>query len=114
MPVSGSWFESAILISQVLTSVTLTCTCPTLVMPRYVAFKWIACIYDVQNLDTARFEAALKFFPSFFRGGGWLPIGATYFYYHREIPMRVNYEIRMSLGAWDEKWVCSYLCKVFI
>ncbi|KAJ6534563.1 hypothetical protein B0H10DRAFT_2171099 [Mycena sp. CBHHK59/15] len=40
-----------------------------------------------------------------FRAGGWVPLAATHYHFIREIPMLSKYEIRASIGAWDEKWV---------
>ncbi|KAJ6552160.1 hypothetical protein B0H10DRAFT_2180932 [Mycena sp. CBHHK59/15] len=56
-------------------------------------------------LDAARFRLALDTFPSIFRAGGWVPLAATHYHFIREIPMLSKYEIRASIGAWDEKWI---------
>lgn len=57
-----------------------------------------------KQLDAARFHAALKICPTFYRAGGWVPLAATHFKFIREIPLFARYEIRMTLAAWDEKW----------
>ncbi|KAJ7023262.1 hypothetical protein C8F04DRAFT_1401809 [Mycena alexandri] len=56
-------------------------------------------------LDSARFRLALEIFPNIFRCGGWVPLSATYFHFIREIPMLTRYDVRTSIGAWDEKWI---------
>ncbi|KAJ7849183.1 hypothetical protein B0H13DRAFT_68084 [Mycena leptocephala] len=56
-------------------------------------------------LDSARFRLALATFPNIFRCGGWVPLAATHFHYIREIPMLTRYEVRTTIGAWDEKWI---------
>ncbi|KAJ7871915.1 hypothetical protein B0H13DRAFT_1634086 [Mycena leptocephala] len=56
-------------------------------------------------LDSARFRLALATFPNIFRCGGWVPLAATHFHYIREIPMLTHYEVRTTIGAWDEKWI---------
>jgi len=63
-------------------------------------------------LDSARFKAALHLFPHFFRAGGWVPLAATHYNFIREIPMFASYEVRMSIGGWDDKWiyiVCKFI-----
>ncbi|KAG7091242.1 hypothetical protein E1B28_010293 [Marasmius oreades] len=56
-------------------------------------------------LDGARFKIAIQLFPQFFRAGGRMALAATHFYFIREIPILAKYEVRMTIGAWDEKWV---------
>ncbi|KAJ6482349.1 hypothetical protein DFH09DRAFT_409426 [Mycena vulgaris] len=56
-------------------------------------------------LDTARFRLALATFPSLLRCGGWIPLAATHYHFIREIPMLSRYEVRSSIGAWDDKWI---------
>ncbi|KAJ7199980.1 hypothetical protein GGX14DRAFT_699718 [Mycena pura] len=57
-----------------------------------------------QALDSVRLRLALATFPNLFRCGGWSPLAATHFHFIREIPMLTYYEIRASIGAWDDKW----------
>ncbi|TFY68123.1 hypothetical protein EVJ58_g1217 [Rhodofomes roseus] len=57
-----------------------------------------------KNLDCARLEAALKYFPTLCRAGGWIALGATHFNFLREIPILAPYEIRMRIAGWDSKW----------
>ncbi|KAJ7469181.1 hypothetical protein FB451DRAFT_1255982 [Mycena latifolia] len=56
-------------------------------------------------LDSSRFRLALATFPNIFRCGGWVPLAATHYHFIREIPMLSRYEVRASIGAWDDKWV---------
>ncbi|KAJ6596258.1 hypothetical protein DFH09DRAFT_1134507 [Mycena vulgaris] len=56
-------------------------------------------------LDSARFRLALATFPSLLRCGGWIPLAATHYHFIREIPMLSRYEVRASIGAWDDKWI---------
>lgn len=78
-----------------------------------------------QNMDAARLKAAMNYNPAFFRVGGWMALGgmsvhtqkrlvntdfpcskpATHFNFIREIPIFSRYEVRMSIVAWDHKWV---------
>lgn len=56
-------------------------------------------------LDAARLKLVLKAFPAFARSGGWMALGSTHFHFIREIPFLRSYEIRLSIGAWDHKWM---------
>ncbi|KAG1739115.1 uncharacterized protein EDB91DRAFT_391786 [Suillus paluster] len=56
-------------------------------------------------LDAARLKLVLKAFPAFARSGGWMALGSTHFHFVREIPFLAKYEIRLSIGAWDHKWM---------
>ncbi|KAG6833961.1 hypothetical protein H0H87_007972 [Tephrocybe sp. NHM501043] len=58
-----------------------------------------------KTMDSARFKAALALFPMFFRAGGWIPLAATHYNFIREIPMLAPYEVRMTVGGWDQKWI---------
>ncbi|KAJ7469214.1 hypothetical protein FB451DRAFT_1177198 [Mycena latifolia] len=64
--------------------------------------SWTGC---TQALDSARFRLALATFPNIFRCGGWVPLAATHYHFIREIPMLSRYEVRASIGAWDDKWI---------
>ncbi|KAI0920202.1 hypothetical protein AcW1_002010 [Taiwanofungus camphoratus] len=57
------------------------------------------------KLDAARLKHALKCFPTFFRAGGWMPLGGTHYNFVREIPILSRYEIRLSVASWDNKWM---------
>ncbi|KAJ7200276.1 hypothetical protein C8J57DRAFT_1103641 [Mycena rebaudengoi] len=56
-------------------------------------------------LDSARIHIALATFPTIFRCGGWVALAAAHFHFIREIPMLTSYEVRISIGAWDGKWI---------
>ncbi|KAG2159162.1 uncharacterized protein EDB93DRAFT_1118583 [Suillus bovinus] len=56
-------------------------------------------------LDAARLKLVLKTVPAFARSGGWMALGSTHFHFIREIPFLSSYEIRLSIGAWDNKWM---------
>ncbi|KAG5646225.1 hypothetical protein DXG03_004051 [Asterophora parasitica] len=56
-------------------------------------------------MDSARFKAAIAMFPMFFRAGGWIALAATHYNFVREIPMLANYEVRLTIGPWDQKWI---------
>lgn len=58
-----------------------------------------------QNLDRARFDYAVENFTQFLRLGGTIPLAGVHSHFIREIPMLSSYEVRTSIGAWDEKWV---------
>jgi hypothetical protein len=38
-----------------------------------------------------------------------MALGGSYYNYVREIPMGTDYEIWLSIGGWDEKWVSILL-----
>ncbi|KAJ7167165.1 hypothetical protein C8R43DRAFT_877555 [Mycena crocata] len=57
------------------------------------------------TLDAARFRLALETFPNVFLCGGWAPLAAQHYHFIREIPMLTSYEVRATIGAWDDKWV---------
>ncbi|KIJ93146.1 hypothetical protein K443DRAFT_684765 [Laccaria amethystina LaAM-08-1] len=65
-----------------------------------------------KTLDAARFKTALEMFTTFFRAGGWMPLAATHYHFIQEIPMLSSYEVRTSIGAWDQKWF--YLISKFV
>ncbi|KAH7924109.1 hypothetical protein BV22DRAFT_1035533 [Leucogyrophana mollusca] len=56
-------------------------------------------------LDSARLKTALNAFPAFGRSGGWVGLASTHYHFIREIPIFASYEIRMTFGAWDHKWM---------
>ncbi|KAG8743798.1 hypothetical protein FRC10_011427 [Ceratobasidium sp. 414] len=65
-----------------------------------------------KNLDPARMQACLDWFPAFFGDGGWVALGGAHYHYIREIPVNASYEIRMSIGGWEDKWI--YLVAKFV
>ncbi|EED84659.1 predicted protein [Postia placenta Mad-698-R] len=67
-----------------------------------------------KSLDSARLAHVLKCFPTFFRAGGWMPLGGTHYTFLREIPILARYEIRVRIVSWDNKWlflVAHYVTK---
>ncbi|KAF5377997.1 hypothetical protein D9757_010690 [Collybiopsis confluens] len=56
-------------------------------------------------LDCARMKAAMELFPQFLRVGGVIPLSSTHFHFIKELPVFARYELRLSIGAWDEKWM---------
>ncbi|THU91343.1 hypothetical protein K435DRAFT_759363 [Dendrothele bispora CBS 962.96] len=65
-------------------------------------------------LDGARFKLARELFTQFLRVGGHMPLAATHFHFIKEIPVLNPYEVRVSVGSWDEKWVyilCRFVTK---
>jgi len=55
--------------------------------------------------DSARVKALVKFFPAMGRSGGQMALGATHYHFIREIAPLARYEVRLSIGAWDHKWL---------
>ncbi|KAK7436758.1 hypothetical protein VKT23_009812 [Stygiomarasmius scandens] len=93
---------------------------------QYVVYQSIAsfdeCDYNLhlsnssyaKALDGARFKLARELFTQFLRVGGHMPLAATHFHFIKEIPVMSRYEVRVSLGSWDEKWayiLCRFLTK---
>ncbi|KAF9061737.1 hypothetical protein BDP27DRAFT_1428657 [Rhodocollybia butyracea] len=65
-------------------------------------------------LDGARFKLAAQLLPKFLLAGGVIPLAGTHFHFVREIPIMARYEIRITLEAWDDKWiyiVCRFVSK---
>ncbi|KAJ3763247.1 hypothetical protein EV360DRAFT_78581 [Lentinula raphanica] len=65
-------------------------------------------------LDAARFKLACQLLPKFLIAGGVIPLAGTHFQFVREIPILAKYEVRVTLEAWDEKWiyiVCRFVSK---
>ena len=67
-----------------------------------------------QNADFARTDALAKAWLPFIIDGGWLALGGSYYNYVREIPIGANYEIWLSIGGWDQKWVRILLIPAFL
>ncbi|CAE6484353.1 unnamed protein product [Rhizoctonia solani] len=65
-----------------------------------------------KNLDPARMKACIDWFPAFFGDNGWVGLGGAHYHYIREIPINTHYEIRMSIGGWEDKWI--YLVAKFV
>ncbi|KAF9816981.1 hypothetical protein IEO21_03746 [Rhodonia placenta] len=58
-----------------------------------------------KSFDWARLAYILKAFPAFFRTGGWMALGGTHYNFLREIRILSRYEVRVSIAAWDHKWI---------
>ncbi|KAG9310777.1 hypothetical protein JVU11DRAFT_8626 [Chiua virens] len=52
-----------------------------------------------------RTKAAVKWFPTWGHSGGHLALGATHYHFLREIAPLVRYEVRLTIGSWDHKWL---------
>lgn len=58
-------------------------------------------------LDSTRMAyLASRFLRSHFDGGHFA-LGGANFTWHAEIPFMAKYEVEMSIGAWDDKWICE-------
>ncbi|KAF5390874.1 hypothetical protein D9757_004442 [Collybiopsis confluens] len=65
-------------------------------------------------LDGSRFKLAVQLLPKFLLAGGVIPLAGPHFHFVREIPILAKYEVRISLEAWDEKWmyiVCRFVSR---
>jgi hypothetical protein len=58
-----------------------------------------------KNLDSARMKACIELFSPMFAPGGWMALGAAHYHYIKEIPMFADYEIQLSIGGFEDKWV---------
>src|SRR5260370_11567127 len=58
-----------------------------------------------KNLDYARMRAAVICFPSILEAKGWLGLGTSHFHFIREIPLWAQYEIRINIASWEDKWL---------
>lgn len=56
-------------------------------------------------LDSARLRVMWKAFPAWSVSRGVIALGATHYHFIREIPIFARYEVRISIAAWDQKWV---------
>ncbi|KAJ9115016.1 hypothetical protein QFC22_005344 [Naganishia vaughanmartiniae] len=65
-----------------------------------------------KNLDYARMQACVEAFSPFFAPGGWMALGAGSYQFAKEIPMFTDYEIHISIGGFEEKWL--YLVAEFV
>ncbi|KAF9235417.1 hypothetical protein BU15DRAFT_78001 [Melanogaster broomeanus] len=62
--------------------------------------------------DAALSRFSVTAFPTFISAGGWVIPASTYYHFLREIPLFASYEVRLSIGAWDQKWmylVCRFV-----
>ncbi len=58
-----------------------------------------------RSLDYTRMAHNSPRFLKLYYDGGWVALGGSAFNFHREIPLLARYTIRMSLEAWDDKWL---------
>ena len=58
-----------------------------------------------RSLDFTRMAHNSPRFLKMYYDGGWVALGGSGFNFHREIPLLARYTIRMSLEAWDDKWL---------
>ncbi|KAF8547999.1 hypothetical protein OG21DRAFT_1516769 [Imleria badia] len=61
--------------------------------------------------DAALSKFGLAAWPTFVNAGGWIILGSTHYHFLREIPRFAGYEMNLSIGAWDHKWlylVCRF------
>lgn len=58
-----------------------------------------------KSLDYTRMAHNSPRFLKMYYDGGWVALGGSGFNFHREIPLLAKYAIRMSIEAWDDKWL---------
>ncbi|KAM6491308.1 hypothetical protein JOM56_013547 [Amanita muscaria] len=67
-----------------------------------------------KTCDAAGLGGALKVFPMLFHLGGYMALAATHFEFIKEIPILASYEVRVTIGSWDQKWmymICKFVTK---
>ncbi|KAG6377990.1 hypothetical protein JVT61DRAFT_14787 [Boletus reticuloceps] len=55
--------------------------------------------------DAGRGKALIQWFPAWVHSGGVMLLGATHYHFLREIAPLSRYEVRVTIGAWDHKWI---------
>lgn len=60
-----------------------------------------------KNLDYARMTSLIDLMSPHFYPGGWMALGAAHYHFIREIPIFSEYEVQMSIGGFEDKWVSS-------
>lgn len=60
-----------------------------------------------KNLDHTRMAFLASRFLRMHFDGGQFALGGASFIWHAEVPMMAKYEIEMSVGSWDDKWICK-------
>ncbi|KAF8580358.1 hypothetical protein K439DRAFT_1393827, partial [Ramaria rubella] len=55
--------------------------------------------------DMVRIKYVVEYFPMLYPDGAWMGLGATHYSFIKEIPVNAPYEIRLSIGSWDKKWL---------
>lgn len=58
-----------------------------------------------KNLDYTRMSFLASRFLRVHFDGGHFALGGCAFVFHREVPFMAKYEIEISIGAWDDKWL---------
>ncbi|SPO30206.1 uncharacterized protein UTRI_05670 [Ustilago trichophora] len=58
-----------------------------------------------KSLDYTRMAHNSPRFLKMYYDGGWVALGGSGFNFHREIPLLARYTIKMSVEAWDDKWM---------
>lgn len=58
-----------------------------------------------KSLDYTRMAHNSPRFLKMYYDGGWVALGGSAFNFHREVPMMARYDVRMSIEAWDDKWL---------
>ncbi|KIJ61754.1 hypothetical protein HYDPIDRAFT_95850 [Hydnomerulius pinastri MD-312] len=64
-----------------------------------------------KSRDLALSKFAVKALPTFLNTGGWVALSSTSYHFIHEIPIFANYKVRLTIGAWDQKWmylVCRF------
>jgi len=57
-------------------------------------------------------RSAMQIFPAIFGDGAWMPLAGAQYHFIREIPIYTEYEIRSTIGGWEDKWM--YLVHHFV
>jgi hypothetical protein len=58
-----------------------------------------------KNMDFARVQACMDNFIGVFAHNVWMGLGASHYLFVKEIPANTPYEMRITIGGWDEKWL---------
>ncbi|KIJ46622.1 hypothetical protein M422DRAFT_29158 [Sphaerobolus stellatus SS14] len=57
------------------------------------------------TFDMIRVKYVTENLPLLYPNGCWIALGGTHYVFSREIPVNAPFEIRLSAGGWDHKWV---------
>ncbi|KAJ7469142.1 hypothetical protein FB451DRAFT_1560152 [Mycena latifolia] len=76
--------------------------------------NWAITRATPKALGRARMRTTIHTFPNSSRCGGWAPLAATHFHFIHEIPMCARYEVRPSVGAWDDKWAMVVMFRAVV
>lgn len=61
-----------------------------------------------KNLDYPRMAFLASRFLRVHFDGGHFALGGCAFTFHSEVPFMAKYEIELTIGGWDEKWLCEW------